>query len=173
MCPTRWTVKAQSLNSILQYYNVLQELWDILLHQNLDSEVRARIIGVKAQMELFDNYFGLCVGELVLRHADNLSKPLQSKTISAAEGQHIAEMTVTVLKKMRSSEAYDLSWCSLKKCPMLMQLSLFYQTQKEPKRYESGSEEYSPPTVKDHFQRQYFEILDCAINCIKSRFDQV
>ena len=40
------------------------------------------------------------------------------------------------------------------------------------KRYESGSEEYSPPTIKDHFQRQYFEILDCTINCIKSRFDQ-
>ncbi len=39
------------------------------------------------------------------------------------------------------------------------------------KRYESGSEEYSPPTIKDHFQRQYFEILDCTIDCIKSRFD--
>ena len=43
---------------------------------------------------------------------------------------------------------------------------------KRPKRYESGSEEYSPPTVKDHFRWQYFEILDCAINCIKLRFDQ-
>ncbi len=43
---------------------------------------------------------------------------------------------------------------------------------KRPKRYESGSEEYSPPTVKDHFRWQYFEILDCAINCIILRFDQ-
>ncbi len=76
-----------------------------MLDQNLDSEVRARIIGVKAQMESFDYHFGLCVGELVLSHADNLSKSQQSKTISAAEGQHIAEMTVTVLEKMRSSEA--------------------------------------------------------------------
>ncbi len=55
----------------MQNYTVLQELWDILLDQNLDSEVRARIIGVKAQMESFDYYFGLCVGELVLSHADN------------------------------------------------------------------------------------------------------
>ena len=43
---------------------------------------------------------------------------------------------------------------------------------KRPRRYEVGSEEYNPPTVKDHFQRQYFENLDNAINGIKSRFDQ-
>ena len=77
-------------------YTVLQELWASLLHQNLDSELRARIIGVKAQMESFNYYFGVCVEELVLNHADNLSKSLQSKTISAAEGQHIAEMTLKV-----------------------------------------------------------------------------
>ena len=39
---------------------------------------------------------------------------------------------------------------------------------KIPRRYEAGSEEYNPPTVKDHFQRQYFENLDNA----RSRFDQ-
>ncbi len=110
LCPTRWTVRAQSLISILQNYTVLQELWDIVLDQNLDSEVRARVIGVKAQMESFDYYFGVCIGELVLSHADNLSKTLQSKTISAAEGQHIAEMTITAeqneaVKHMTSSGA--------------------------------------------------------------------
>ena len=71
---------------------VLQELWTTLLEQRLESEMRARITGVKAQMESFEYYFGVCVGELVLNHADNLSKSLQSKTISAAEGQKLAEI---------------------------------------------------------------------------------
>ena len=43
-------------------------------------------------------------------HADNLLKSLQSKTISATEGQLIAEMTLMVLQKMRNSEEYDLYW---------------------------------------------------------------
>ncbi len=78
-CPTRWTVRAQSLQSVLLNYSVLQELWISSLESSLESEMRARIIGVKAQMESFQYYFGVCVGELVLNHADNLSKSLQSK----------------------------------------------------------------------------------------------
>ena len=97
-------------------YTVLQELWASLLDQNFDSELRARIIGVKAQMEFFNYHFGVCVEELVLNHAsDNLSKSLQSKTIYAAEGQHIAEMTLNVLQKIRNSEEYDLFWSSIKR----------------------------------------------------------
>ena len=86
-----------------------------MLDQLLASELRARIISVEAQIESFDYCFGVCIGELVLNHANNLSKSLQSKTISAAEGQHIAEMTLTVLQKMRNSEEYDLFWSSVLK----------------------------------------------------------
>jgi len=71
ICPTRWTARAQSLKIILQNYTVLQELWASLLDQRFDSDLRARIIDVKAQMESFDYYFGVCIGELVLNHADD------------------------------------------------------------------------------------------------------
>lgn len=45
LCPTRWTVRAQSLKSVLD--NILLELWDAILDQKLDSEVRARVNGPK------------------------------------------------------------------------------------------------------------------------------
>ena len=54
LCPTRWTVRAKSLQSVQDNYSVLQELWDFTLDQNLHTEVRARVIGVQAQMESFD-----------------------------------------------------------------------------------------------------------------------
>ena len=50
-------------------------------------DVRARVIGVQAQMETFDYYFGVCIGKLVLGHADNLSAALQKSILSAAEEQ--------------------------------------------------------------------------------------
>ena len=34
------------------------------------------VTGVKAQMEKFDFLFGLCLGDCILRHTDNLSKTL-------------------------------------------------------------------------------------------------
>lgn len=63
-----------------------------------------------AQMKSFDYYFGVRIGELILRHADNLSKTFQSKTISAAEGQRLAEVTVMTLTKIRSEENFHLFW---------------------------------------------------------------
>lgn len=87
LCPTRWTVRAYSLLSVIDNYTVLQHTWDECLESRLDTEVKSRVIGVKAQMETFYFFFGICLGECVLRHADNLSKTLQSSSISAAGGQ--------------------------------------------------------------------------------------
>jgi len=86
LCPTRWTVRAKSLKSVLDNYAVLQQLWECVLDSRVDPDVRARVIGVQAQMETFDYYFGVCIGKLhvVLGHADNLSATLQKSTLSAA-----------------------------------------------------------------------------------------
>ncbi len=173
-CPTRWTVRAQSLQSVLLNYSVLQELWISSLESSLESEMRARIIGVKAQMESFQYYFGVCVGELVLNHADNLSKSLQSKTISAAEGQKLAEMTMKVFSKIRSIEQFELFWTTITKKASTLDIDKpsLPRNRKRPKRYDSESEQYCPITVQELFRKHYFEILDHAINSIKSRFDQ-
>ena len=77
LCPTRWTVKADSLHSIVTNYAVLQALWEESLEFVKDSEMRSRIIGVSTTMKSFNFFFGLVLGELILRHSDNLSRTLQ------------------------------------------------------------------------------------------------
>ena len=52
-----------------------------------DSQTKARIHGVAIQMESFDYFFGNLLGQLILKHADNLSITLQRQNISASEGQ--------------------------------------------------------------------------------------
>ncbi|XP_048732510.2 zinc finger MYM-type protein 1-like [Ostrea edulis] len=88
LCPTRWTVRAASLNSVLKNYSVLQSLWETCYESTKDVETRSRIIGVKAQMQSFDFLFGVSLGYDILRHTDNLSRTLQTKELSVAEGQH-------------------------------------------------------------------------------------
>ena len=53
MCPTRWTVRGDSLESVLRNYAVLQGLWEEAREMVTDSETRARIIGVHALMLTF------------------------------------------------------------------------------------------------------------------------
>ena len=57
LCPTRWTVRAASLQSVIDNWIPLQELWDESLETNLESEVKSRVVGVKHQMGTFDYYF--------------------------------------------------------------------------------------------------------------------
>ena len=69
LCPTRWTVRAASLKSVLDNYAVLQSLWEISYDLVKDSETRARINGVQKQMESFDFIFGVSLGYEILRHS--------------------------------------------------------------------------------------------------------
>ena len=57
LCPTRWTVRGGSLQSIIDNWNVLQELWDKRLENKLEPDIKVCIIRMKHQIgETFD-YF--------------------------------------------------------------------------------------------------------------------
>ena len=87
LCPTRWTVRAQALQSIISNYEVLQELWQQSIDVTKDAEMRSRIHGVSVYMKSFNFFFGLLLGQFILKDSDNLSKTLQTMAMSAAEAQ--------------------------------------------------------------------------------------
>ena len=55
-CPTRWTVRGDSIESILMNYNSLNVLWEECLKANLQPDVKGRIIGIQAQMQQFKSF---------------------------------------------------------------------------------------------------------------------
>ena len=61
--PTRWTVRADSLASIISNFDALRITWEEALEEVRDTETKARIIGVATQMPLFDFFFGAVLGE--------------------------------------------------------------------------------------------------------------
>jgi hypothetical protein len=79
--------------------------WDEAISVARDTESKARIYGVQAQMKKFSFLFGVYLAELILRHTDNLSKALQC---DAAEAQDTAAMVVSTLQTLRNEEAFDL-----------------------------------------------------------------
>ena len=175
LCPTRWTVRAATLQSVIDNYEVLLQVWQEALDGSLDGEMRARIIGVEAQMMKFDFLFGVCLGSLILRHSDNLSKTLQHKTLSAAEGQRIAKLTVSVLQKI----------CSDDNVAAFYQRVIQEQTRfgvadpcvprkrRAPQRFEVGSSTGDfLATPEAHYRRIYYGAVDHVVEAIQDRFDQ-
>ena len=74
--------------------------------------MRSRILGVSSCMSSFDFFFGVTIGEMLLQHTDNLSRTLQSANISAAEGQHVAKLTVKTISQLRNEDSFKLFWAN-------------------------------------------------------------
>ena len=174
LCPTRWTVRAQALKSIVDNFNVLCELWDESLEHVKDTEMKARIQGVAAQMKAFDFFFGVSLGFLLLQHSDNLSRTMQRADMSAAEGQEVVAMTLSTLCALRNEPSFDMFWRRV--CDSSSALGVDRATlprrRKIPRRLDDGAAPAFPETVEEHYRVIYFEALDLITSCIKDRFNQ-
>ena len=100
-------MKAASFLSVLDNYVVFQEFWDKARDATSDSESRARIHGLKAQISKFDFQFRICLGECVIHQTDNFSKTLQSPMVNAADCQPLVRLTCT-LASIRNDESFSL-----------------------------------------------------------------
>ena len=74
----------------------------------MEPEVKGQIIGVKVQMCKYNLLFGLKLCERILLITDNLSMTLQKESMSAAEAEEIAKLTVDTLKGMINDNALML-----------------------------------------------------------------
>ncbi len=108
LCPTRWTVRGESLSRIISNYSFLQTTFEECKDLTTDTEMKSRIIGTISQMRSFDFFFGTMLAELILKHSDNLSRTLQHAHLSAAEGQEVAKLTVETLQSLRCENNFDL-----------------------------------------------------------------
>ena len=175
LCPTRWTVRANALASIIENYVVLQDTWDEALEVAKDTDSKAKINGVSAQMKKFEFLFSTILGEMLLRHCDNLSQTLQSKTMSAAEGQKVGKMVIDTLQSIRNDESYELFWEKVLKSADSLDVdeAQLPRKCKTPRRYDDGESSGDfANSPKSYYRQVYYEATDCIINCLKNRFDQ-
>uniref|UniRef100_A0A1X7UIB2 Uncharacterized protein n=1 Tax=Amphimedon queenslandica TaxID=400682 RepID=A0A1X7UIB2_AMPQE len=83
-------------------------VWDEAKSILSDTDTIGTINGVSSYMEKISFFIGVALGELILGHSDNLSKSLQSKVLTAAQGQHQAELTVKTLESLRNDASFIL-----------------------------------------------------------------
>ena len=176
MCPTRWTVKAEALKSIVNNFEVLQNLWEESLEYVKESEMRARIGGVSDRMMKFDFFFSVMLGQSVLSHSDNLSRRLLQKgDISASEGQDIAKMTVRCLKTLctdnnfapfRSKVTKKANQLNIDEpaLPREKKRTVWHESRNATPDFQSSVDEY--------YCQAYFEVFDVICSTIEDRFRQ-
>ena len=99
-CPTRWTVRVESMKSILDNWVALQQFWDESLDENLEPEIKGRTIGVKSLVNTYKYFNGVTILQLVLRDNHSLSKTLQKSSLSSCQGNEIADLTLQTINSI-------------------------------------------------------------------------
>ena len=176
LCPTRWTVRGEALQSFLNNFHELMELWEWTLSKCKDADIKARVRGVKSVMKTFDFVFGCQLAVVLLRQTDNLSRTLQNPQISAAQGNRIALDVVKTLSKDRNEESFNMFWEML----LIKNESLggkepeLCRKRKVPAKldFNSASIHYFPSNVREHYRHVYFAAFDSTVESIKERFNQ-
>ena len=73
LCPTRWTVCAAALKSIVQNYPTLFATWEEAMDVAKQPELKAQIGSVASKMKDFQFFFCVMLAECILQHCDNLA----------------------------------------------------------------------------------------------------
>ena len=175
LCPTCWTVRAASLQSVADNWTVLQELWEECLATKLKPDIKGRVPRMQHQMTTFDCFFGVNLAILLLKHSDNLSRTLQNPNMLVVECQSVTNLTTSTLAKVRSDQRFALFWEKVKRAADSMGISapVLPQKRQRPARCFVGDApaEFSE-SAEEHYRRIYFEAIDTVVKCIESRFNQ-
>ena len=140
----------------------------------MDTEMKARIQGMSAQMKKIEFFFGVWLGLLILRHTNNLSRTEQKGDTSAAEGQEVVSLTLTTLKSICSDASFDLFWQRV--CASAEEVDvdkpILPRRRKLPHRLDDGAAPTIHATVEEHYHVKCFEAVDLITSCVSNRFDQ-
>ena len=175
LCPTRWTVRAESLRSIILNYSVIHSVLEkIFKEYSGNSEATSQARGIMITMERFSFIFGVVVEEKLFSITDMLSKAVQKKTICTMEAKRLAAVTLSSLKELRNNEQFDMIWEELlaKAVEFDCNEPSLPRRRKAPKRIdEANSTFHFDTTPEDMYRRYYFEVLDKLIGEIERRFE--
>ena len=173
-CPTPWTVRGETLESVLQNHEELLELWEWSLTNVTETEMKGRIIGVNFILKIFDFYFGFCLGKKILRQTDILPKSPQSSKLSAADGQNLATIVIKKLEEDRRNEQFEMFWEDIMKEKEHLDIGdpIVLRQRKLSKKFDKSDSYHFPSTSNQFFRNIYFEVYDQTVNGIKERFNQ-
>ena len=165
----------QMLQSILDNYKELMELWEWSLSVVSETEMKVCIRGVQSFMGKFGFLFDCHLGKLLLSQTENLSKTIQKPETSAVEAQSLAKSILSVLVSDRSVKAFSsFGRVLLSKIDLDVDDAQVSTKRKVPSRFESSKQEsyhYNENPENKH-KRIYYEAFDRVIACIRERFDQ-
>ena len=105
---THRTVRENCLQRLIDNYEALMKVWmHYLDNRKIASELKGRIIGVKAQMESFELYFGLHLRARLYSHTNNLARSVKTTGMFACSSKRLVNLTIKTLETTKNDKRYE------------------------------------------------------------------
>ena len=171
ICPTRWTVRNGSINSILQNYsNLIATLEEV---RKGNDKYAAKGNGLLTQMESFEILFGLKLAHLIFSASEQFSTNLQAKDTSIQEATRGANLLVTHYQSLRAEPKFDRFYKDvLELSTALTDEPSLPRYRKRLRRLDEGVVPHRYQSPKERYRHIYFEVLELVKGEIERRFNQ-
>ena len=174
LCPTRWSVRAVSVSSVLRNYSVIMEaLEEIAATKHDDSATRAR--GFLRTLERFETLLALRQAQLIFGIIDDSNVALQCPSLTLSSAKSIGDATEKQLTGKRSDDKFhELFSTAVTDAERLDigQPQLPRNRRVSSRLDESRSAAAQFNSAEEYYRKQYYEFLDSAISSVNRRFSQ-
>ena len=172
LCPTRWTVRTASINSVLSNYAVLMDTMEEI-NGTTNDEYSCRAGGQLAMMEKFSTFFGLKLSHLVFSASEQLSHTLQNKDISVHDATNAIGLCRDFYAMQREEAKFDEFYQHVcdeaQKIPDIGQ-PVLPRIRRQPTRIDENAATghvFSNP--KELYKKQYYETMDLMLGELQER----
>uniref|UniRef100_A0A3B5QLP4 TTF-type domain-containing protein n=1 Tax=Xiphophorus maculatus TaxID=8083 RepID=A0A3B5QLP4_XIPMA len=172
LCPTRWTVRGQAVQVVLNEYEAILNSLEEMASLGSDTSTRAN--GLLERFQKGKTILGLNIATEVLGELECLNKSLQNRSQTIAGMQTAVQYVSSAIQEKRT----DAKFAELfeKSVQMVDTLGIeaieIPHQRKPPRRYTGQASHHQPKTAEEFYRIEFFKVLDCFDMQFKDRFNQ-
>ena len=171
-CPTRWTVRALSLKTVMDNYSSLLQFLDKLSESDkIEAGVKAS--GLVRQYLQFDNYFLLRLMYKVLSRAETVASSIQRHDLDLYQTQLKLEQLKADVVTMRCDHEFDDFWSDVSEGARLLEVNepKLPRPRKLPRRMDDNpTTQHNFTSAPEMYRKRYFDVIDTLTSGLDARF---
>ncbi|XP_069502344.1 zinc finger MYM-type protein 1-like [Ambystoma mexicanum] len=171
-CPTRWTVRAKSLKTVLANYSSVIEFLGLAAGDH--NEAGAKAHGLHLQLHKLETYLGLNLLYLVFSRVETVNTALQKVNLRFHEAAVMIENLKTIVAQLREGFEDFFSKTTSAANDLDVELEEHFvqrRARKIPRRLDEGSVPHVFESPKDLYRQGYYELMDLTLVALSERFN--
>ncbi|CAF4616577.1 unnamed protein product, partial [Rotaria sp. Silwood2] len=171
LCPTRWTVRASSMNLLIINYSLVKTTLGAISEEG--GRPAAKANGWQEKMEKFSSYFGLKLAHLIFSATETVSCSLQRVDNNVQDILCAIDTLINYLTRIKTDDYFKTFYEGIRDdAKSLTDEPILLRIRKPPSRFDFLSSATHYENVYESYRHQYFDIINKILNFLDLRFNQ-